>query len=147
MASEIERKFLVTSNSYRMHCTERQAIKQGYLSRNPDATVRVRILNDNAYLTIKGRNHGIVRDEWEYKIPFEDAHAMLDKCADGTIIEKTRYIVPKNGFIWEIDEFHGTHEGLVVAEIELPDASTRFELPDFIGREVSGDPAYYNSNL
>ncbi len=147
MANEIERKFLVVSDSYRTHSIEKHTIIQGYLSRNPDATVRVRIRNDQAFLTVKGRNKGIIRDEWEYQIPIEDARTMLYKCAQGTIIEKTRYIVPEKGLKWEIDEFHGAHAGLTIAEIELPEVSTTFDLPDFIGAEVSGDPAYYNSNL
>ena len=148
MSKEIERKFLVISDSYRTCSTECHHIIQGYLCRDVDATVRVRITDNNAYLTIKGRNSGIIRDEWEYPIPLGDARAILDKCAQGNIIEKTRYIVPeKDNLKWEIDEFHGVHAGLVVAEIELPETSASIPTPDFIGKEVSGDPAYYNSNL
>ncbi len=147
MAKEIEKKFLVRSRSYRDVASGRHSIVQGYLSRDKDATVRIRILDDRAYITIKGRNQGIVRDEWEYSIPVGDAHDMLSRCAKGTVIEKTRYIVPCGKLYWEIDEFHGSHSGLTVAEIELPDEATPFELPDFIGEEVSGDPRYYNSNL
>ncbi|MBD5224344.1 MAG: CYTH domain-containing protein [Bacteroidales bacterium] len=147
MAKEIEKKFLVNSTSYREASTARHIIIQGYLNRDKDATVRVRILDDKAYLTIKGRNRGIIRDEWEYPIPVADARDMLERCARGTVIEKTRYIVPYGNLCWEVDEFRGKHSGLVLAEIELPDETTAFNLPDFIGKEVSGDPRYYNSNL
>lgn len=147
MAKEIEKKYLVNSSSYRETASARHNIVQGYLCRDINATVRIRILDDKAFLTIKGRNHGIVRDEWEYPIPTADAKEMLERCTKGSIIEKTRYIVPSGDLNWEIDEFHGSHSGLVLAEIELPDEKTDFRLPDFIGTEVSGDPRYYNSNL
>lgn len=147
MAKEIERKFLVKSTAYRDLSVEQHTILQGYLNRDADATVRVRICDGIAFLTIKGRNHGIIRDEWEYAIPDKDGREMLERCAKGNIIEKTRYIVHSGGFRWEIDEFHGIHDGLVVAEIELPAENTDFDLPEFIGEEVTGNPQYYNSNL
>lgn len=147
MAKEIERKFLVKNSTFRELSTTATRIKQGYLSRLPEATVRVRIAGNRAFLTVKGKNHGCVRDEWEYAVPVADAEAMLDRCAQGSVISKTRYIVPDGAYNWEIDEFHGTHEGLVVAEIELPHAEATFDRPDFIGEEVTGNPAYYNSNL
>ena len=109
--------------------------------------MRVRIAGNKAFLTVKGKNHGCVRDEWEYAVPVADAEAMLDRCAQGSVISKTRYIVPDGTYNWEVDEFHGSHEGLVVAEIELPHAEATFDRPDFIGEEVTGNPAYYNSNL
>lgn len=147
MAKEIERKFLVKNSTFRELSTTATRIKQGYLSRLPEATVRVRIAGNKAFLTVKGKNHGCVRDEWEYAVPVADAEAMLDRCAQGSVISKTRYIVPDGTYNWEVDEFHGSHEGLVIAEIELPHAEATFDRPDFIGEEVTGNPAYYNSNL
>lgn len=147
MAKEIERKFLVKNSTFRELSTTATRIKQGYLSRLPEATVRVRIAGNRAFLTVKGKNHGCVRDEWEYAVPVADAEAMLDRCAQGSVISKTRYIVPDGAYNWEVDEFHGSNEGLVVAEIELLHAEATFNRPDFIGEEVTGNPAYYNSNL
>ena len=139
MAKEIERKFLVTNDSYRHMATSSSHIEQGYLSRDPEATVRVRVRDDRAFLTVKGRNHGMVRDEWEYPIPVGDARIMLRRCARGSILQKRRYLVPFEGFTWEVDEFGGDHAGLVVAEVELPSADTVAPLPPFVGEEVTGD--------
>ena len=147
MAKEIERKYLVINDSYKHMATNSIEISQGYLSRKIEATVRVRIANQTARLTIKGANSGIVRNEWEYEIPLNDAREMLSNCVSGRLIIKTRYIVPFAGYVWEVDNFHGDLEGLTIAEIELPDKDPTFSLPPFIGREVTGDPAYYNSNL
>lgn len=122
-------------------------IVQAYLNRDPKATVRVRIVNGNAFLTVKGKNAGALRDEWEYEIPVSDARGMIARCASGRVIEKTRFIVPFEGFNWEVDEFGGDLQGLVVAEVELPAEDTQFALPQFIGEEVTGDPRYYNSSL
>ena len=138
MAKEIERKFLVKNSTFRELSTTAIRIKQGYLSRLPEATVRVRIAGDKAFLTVKGKNDGAVR---------ADAEGMLERCAQGSVISKTRYIVPEGAYNWEVDEFHGSHEGLVVAEIELPHPDATFRCPDFIGEEVTGNPSYYNSNL
>lgn len=146
MAKEIERKFLVKDDTYKARATDSRDMAQGYLSTDVDATVRVRISGDNAWLTVKGRNQGAVRDEWEYAIPITDALQMLKICK-GKVIEKTRYYVPAGDLSWEVDEYHGVHAGLVVAEIELPDATHPFTLPPFIGDEVTGDPRYYNSTL
>jgi len=146
MAKEIERKYLVKNSTFKALSTNRMTISQGYLSRNPDATVRVRLTDGRAFLTVKGRNNGPVRDEWEYGIPCEDARDMLH-CCQGNVIEKTRHIVPYGGFVWEVDEFHGRHEGLVLAEIELPSPDAEFDIPPFVGEEVTGDDRYYNSNL
>lgn len=147
MALEIERKFLVTDGSFADSAICSRSISQGYLNREPERTVRVRLCDGRGYLTVKTRNCGATRHEWEYEIPAADARAMLGAC--GGVIEKTRYIVPaaEDGLKWEVDVFHGRHEGLVVAEIELPTEDTPFTLPPFIGREVTGDPRYYNSNL
>lgn len=147
MAKEIERKFLVKNSTFRELSVKSYGIMQGYLNRDPDATVRVRVRGTEAFLTVKGRNQGAVRDEWEYPVPVADAEAMLRRCCGGSLIEKTRHIVPFGGFEWEVDEFHGRHQGLVVAEIELPSSDAVFPLPPFAGEEVTGNPLYYNSNL
>lgn len=146
MAKEIERKFLVKSTEYRDIATAKHYIKQGYLSTRKDATVRVRIKDNIAFITVKGESNGITRDEWEFTIPIDDALEMLRIC-QGNIIEKERYVVDYMGSIWEVDEFHGVHEGLVVAEIELIDEKETFPIPPFIGEEVTGNVAYYNSTL
>lgn len=146
MAKETERKFLVKTTDYRDIANEKHNIKQGYLSTRKEATVRVRIKNQSAFVTIKGISNGATRDEWEYSIPDSDAVEML-KLSQGVIIEKTRYIVEYEGYIWEVDEFHGVHDGLVVAEIELTDEKETFPIPPFIGEEVTGNVAYYNSTL
>lgn len=143
MGLEIERKFLVRNNNYRSVATESQLIQQAYLNRDPAATVRVRIAGDNAWLTVKGLNDGPVRHEWEYPIPVSDAVDMIEHCAVGAVLSKTRWQAGR----WEIDEYHGKLEGLTVAEIELSSADEQIELPDYIGREVTGDPQYYNSIL
>lgn len=150
MAKEIEKKFIVNNNSYREIAQTSRKIRQGYLNTDPDATVRVRILDDKGFVTIKTRNDGCVRNEWEYEVPVADARQMMEACK-GRTIEKTRYVIAArggaDGLKWEVDEFHGRLEGLVVAEIELPAPDCRFELPDFVGREVTGDARYYNSAL
>ncbi len=147
MAKEIERKFLVVSTSYRDIALKRHHIVQGYLNADPKATVRVRIKDDQAYLTVKGLNSGAVRDEWEYSIPLADAREMLARCSSGRVIDKTRYVVMSGMHCWEIDEFHGELAPLKIAEIELSNADEAFDKPDFIGKEVTGDIRYYNSTL
>lgn len=145
MAKEIERKFLVTGN-FETFVTESHHIAQGYLNTDPDRTVRVRRIDDRGFITVKGRNEGCVRNEWEYEIPLSDAIEMLSICRGS--IEKIRNIVPAGaGLVWEVDVFEGRHKGLVVAEIELPGIDTPFERPQWLGEEVTGDPAYYNSTL
>ncbi len=147
MAKEIERKYLVTSSGYREMASRIIHITQAYLNTDPRSTVRVRIIDNHGKLTVKGITRGATRDEWEFDIPTNDARDMIAACACSKIIDKCRYIVNFEGHCWEVDEFHGEHEGLVVAEIELRDESERFELPGFIGREVTGDTRYYNSSL
>lgn len=149
MAKEIERKFLVVDNSYLTLATESTDIRQAYLNVDPEATVRLRIAGEKAFITVKSRNNGASRSEWEYAIPVSDAAGMMAECATSGMIEKTRFIVPAgNGLCWEIDRFGGRLAGLVLAEIELPETDTPLPpLPCFIGREVTGDPAYYNSSL
>lgn len=146
MALEIERKYLVKDYSYREKSTEKHHLVQAYLSLNPDATVRIRISDEKAWVTIKSRNRGAVRNEWEYPIPVGDARQMLELCQGG-VLSKWRYIVPVEGQKWEIDEFEGHLAPLVVAEIELDGENEVFEKPEFIGREVTGNPEYYNSSL
>ena len=147
---EIERKYLVTSDCYKEMAVARYHIRQGYISREKTGTVRVRITDDKAYLTIKGKPAAghLARYEWEKEIDVHDAEELMKLC-QGTIIDKTRWIVPatEEGLKWEVDEFHGKHEGLVVAEIELEREDQSFEKPDFIGDEVTHDPRYYNANM
>lgn len=148
MAQEIERKFLVNGD-YKSLATKAYKISQGYLSSVPGRTVRVRIRDDEGYLTIKGaaNKSGVSRFEWEKEIPVEEAEELLPLCEPG-IIDKTRHIISaSNGLFFEVDEFHGDNEGLVVAEIELPDENYPFEKPEWLGKEVTGDRRYYNSML
>jgi adenylate cyclase len=147
MATEIERKFLVNGRAWRQGAGV--AYCQGYLNRDPERTVRVRIAGDRAFLTIKGSAKGakgISRPEFEYEIPVSDAEQLLPLC-DGHLIQKVRYIVTHGGNTWEVDEFHGDNEGLVIAEIELASEDQPFERPGWVGQEVSDDPRYFNANL
>lgn len=146
MGVEIEHKYLVKNDNFKALATSCVHIKQGYLSKEPERTVRVRIRDDKGYLTVKGKNHGAVRSEFEYEIPVDDACALLSLCLQ-PILEKTRYIVPFDGHTWEVDEFYGGHAGLVTAEIELKSQFDQYSIPDFIGQNVTGIPQYYNSNL
>ncbi len=155
MALEIERKFLVNNNEFTNCCTSIQRIRQGYLNLDIDRTVQIRTSGDGCYLTIKGRNRGSVRQEFEYKIPEEDAFEMLKMCLTG-FIDKNRYIVPANDLLIEVDVFAGDNAGLVVAEIEFSESDPRRDLsegelqhhlPEWIGKEVTDDSRYYNSSL
>ncbi len=146
MAFEIEHKYLVKNNGYLDIADYYLEIRQGYLCKDPERTVRVRVLDKRGYLTVKGLTVGAKRLEYEYEIPYEDAVEMLELCV-GNIIEKRRYILRYEGVRWEVDEFIGKHEGLVLAEVELPDENATYKLPPFVGEEVTGDTAYYNSNL
>ena len=157
---EIERKYLVTSDCYKELAVARYHIRQGYISREKTGTVRVRITDDKAYLTIKGKPAAghFARYEWEKEIDVQEAEELMNLC-QGTVIDKTRWIVPAETIdnlqltvdnlqlIWEVDEFHGKHEGLVIAEIELESEEQSFEKPAFIGDEVTHDPRYYNANM
>lgn len=147
MAKEIERKFLVNDDSYKAMSTSSRHIVQAYLSTSPDATVRLRIIDNKAYLTVKSRNVGCCRGEWEYEIPVADARDMIECCKLQDIIEKTRHYINFDNHLWEIDEFADRFKGLIVAEIELYTPDESFTLPPFIGKEVTGDPRYYNSSL
>jgi len=143
---EIERKFLVASDAWR-GLAPGTRYRQGYLSTVETRTVRIRVAGDHAYLTIKGATAGIARAEFEYEIPLADAQALLDDLCERPLIEKTRYRIPFAGHVWEVDEFHGDNEGLIVAEVELPTADAPVDLPPWIGAEVSADPRYANANL
>ena len=146
MALEIERKFLVKNTGYRQ-LGRYLHIHQGFLSTEKERVVRVRIHGKSAFLTIKGITEGIARAEYEYKIPMADAKYMLENLCIRPTIEKFRYNVNIEGFIWEIDEFLGENEGLTIAEIELKSADQVFPKPEWIGEEVTGDVRYYNANL
>ncbi|BCL76816.1 CYTH domain-containing protein [Jeongeupia sp. HS-3] len=145
MAIEIERKFLLASDTWRSAVHASTRIAQGYLSTEPTRTVRVRLKGAAGFLTIKGKNEGIARAEFEYPIPAADAEALLALCPN--VLDKTRHLVTVGTHLWEIDEFHGDNAGLIVAEIELEAFNSTFEQPDWLGVEVSDDPRYYNSAL
>jgi len=149
MGIEIERKFLIAKGGLEEACRldgEGVPYAQGYLSRGTGRTVRIRIAGSAAFLTVKGPVTGISRAEFEYEIPINDARQMLMLC-DGPVIEKIRRRIPHCGHVWEVDEFMGENEGLAVAEVELATADEFIEIPSWIGKEVTGDPRYYNSNL
>lgn len=144
MAIEIERKFLVNSKDWKI--SEPVQIRQGYLNRDPDRTVRIRAAGNQAWITVKGRTIGSVRSEFEYPIPLDDADALLLLC-ERPLLEKRRYHFEHDGRTWEVDEFLGANEGLVVAEIELDTPDAEFSMPSWIGIEVTNDSRYFNSNL
>ena len=146
MGTEIERKFLLTGDEWRS-LAKGTAYRQGYLNSQKERTVRVRTIDDKGFLTIKGISVGATRMEFEYEIPVEDARVLLDELCEKPLIEKNRYKIDYAGFTWEVDEFFGENQGLVVAEIELASEDQQFEKPDWVGEEVSGDPRYFNSNL
>ena len=146
MATEIERKFLVSSDEYKKLALP-VYYRQGYLSASPTCVVRVRVAGEKAYLTIKGKTKGLTRDEFEYNIPVDEANEMLSKMALTNIIEKNRYIIKYVGNNWEVDEFLGDNAGLIVAEIELESEDAPFDKPAWVGKEVSDDGRYFNSGL
>ena len=144
MAKEIERKFLVKEGPWRN--TKGTKYLQGYLNSAKERNVRVRTMEDKAYLTIKGIAIGASRMEFEYEIPLQDADELLEIC-EKPLIEKTRYKVQEGGFVWEVDEFFRENQGLIVAEVELESEDQEFPKPDWVREEVTGDPRYFNSNL
>ena len=146
MAKEIERKFLVLGDGWKRGITG-VSYRQGYLSTVKERTVRVRTVGDRGFLTIKGVTVGVTRSEFEYSIPTADANALLNDLCEKPLIEKTRYKIQHAGLTWEIDEFFGENQGLVVAEVELKDEHQAIDRPTWVGKEVSGDPRYFNSNL
>ena len=146
MGLEIERKFIVRGEAWRA-LGAGVPMRQGYLSIDPERVVRVRVEGDQATLTIKGRSVGAVRGEWEYAIPKSDAEVMLTQLSLRPLIEKTRYRIPYQGMIWEVDEFVGDNVGLLVAEIELTAEDQVFAKPEWVGDEVTHDTRYFNANL
>ncbi|HVJ45686.1 MAG TPA: CYTH domain-containing protein [Luteolibacter sp.] len=146
MPVEIERKFLLADGSWRDVAGRGVRMSQGYLSKQRGRTVRVRVAGEQAWLTIKGASEGISRAEFEYPLPVDEAVQLLELC-EPSVIDKTRYEIPFGGHVWEVDVFHGENEGLVVAEIELADENERFEMPPWVGAEVSDDRRYANSVL
>jgi adenylate cyclase len=146
MGVEIERKFLPASDAWRGQGTP-TLMRQGYLAADPVRTVRVRIEGERAVLTIKGKSEGASRGEWEYPIPVADAEELLGQLCEGPLVEKVRHRIPQAQHVWEVDEFLGRNAGLVVAEIELGSEDEAFDRPDWLGREVTGDVRYYNSQL
>ena len=148
MAQEIERKFLVKDSSFKELAFSSSRIAQGYICSSRGRTVRVRIRDEKGYLTIKGPagENGLSRYEWEKEIPLDEAQELMKLCAPG-MIDKTRYLVQSGNHVFEVDEFYGENEGLVVAEVELSSENESFKKPDFIGEEVTGIAKYYNSFL
>ena len=145
---EIERKFLVTSDVYKTQAVISKRIIQGYLNSDPERTVRVRIKGEQGFLTIKGKGNasGTTRFEWEKEIPHHEAEQLMALCEKGTI-DKTRHEIFIGGHVFEVDEFHGSNEGLVLAEVELQSENESFERPSWLGDEKTGDNRYYNSYL
>jgi CYTH domain-containing protein len=144
MGKEIERKFRVKEDTWRK--VKGTRYHQGYLNSAKERNVRVRTMEDKAYLTIKGIAIGASRMEFEYEIPLKDANELLEIC-EKPLIEKTRYKIQEGGFVWEVDEFFRENQGLIVAEVELESEDQEFPKPDWVGEEVTGDPRYFNSNL
>jgi adenylate cyclase len=147
MRLEIERKFLPAADGWRAAVSGSRLYRQGYLCADAARSVRVRIAGDAACLTIKGACSALARLEFEYPLPTEDAGLLLERLADKPLVEKIRHTVPYGGLIWEVDEFLGANQGLILAEVELASEDQDFARPDWVGREVSGDPRYYNANL
>jgi CYTH domain-containing protein len=147
MATETERKFLLKGD-FRKYIERNSSIRQGYLSSVPGRTVRIRLSDDNGYLTVKGASsaNGLSRYEWEKSISPDDARMLLSLCEPG-IIEKTRHYISHGDHVIVVDEFMGENEGLILAEVELENESEPFEKPDWLGDEVTGDHRYYNSFL
>ncbi|WP_456438820.1 CYTH domain-containing protein [Psychroserpens sp.] len=145
---EIERKFLVTSEDFKTESFKHTRIIQGFLNTNSERTVRVRLKGKKGFLTVKGKstNDGLSRFEWEKEISKKDAKALLDLCEEG-VIDKIRYEVKQGEHVFEIDEFFGDNEGLIIAEVELEHENDSFETPDWLGKEVTGDIKYYNSQI
>lgn len=145
---EIERKFLVTSEAYKIEAASKIQIKQGFLNTHPERTVRIRIMGERSYLTVKGISDiaGISRFEWETEISVSDARELHALC-EAHIVDKTRYYVAVGRHVFEVDEFHGGNEGLLIAEIELNTPDENFSKPFWLGKEVTGETRYYNAQL
>ncbi len=147
MGIEIERKFLVKNDTWRADADAGVRIRQAYLAVGPPTAVRVRVQGERANLNVKTASLAIRRQEFEYDIPMGDAEAILQRCVEGYVIEKTRYEIEHAGMTWEVDVFEGVNDGLLVAEIELEHEDQEFERPAWAGDEVSGDPRYLNTHL
>jgi adenylate cyclase len=147
MAIETERKFLVKGD-FKHLSVKKFRIRQSYFSIEPERTIRLRVTDEKGLLTFKSQpsKGSFSRNEWEFEIPVKEAEEMFMLCLPG-FIDKTRYIIPAGKYYFEVDEFHGKNEGLVIAELELSSESEEFERPDWLGNEVTGNPEYYNSNL
>ncbi|MDX6745284.1 CYTH domain-containing protein [Polaribacter sp. PL03] len=148
MAIEIERKFLVKNLDFKTESFDKKYLKQGYLNSDKNRTVRIRIANDNAFITIKGKSNteGTTRFEWEKEIPVSEAKELMQLC-EPSLIEKYRYLVKKGKHTFEVDEFLGDNLGLIVAEVELNSEDEKFEKPNWLAKEVTGDLKYYNSSI
>jgi adenylate cyclase len=148
MAQEIEKKFLVLSDKFKIEAFKATRITQGYLSSVPERTVRIRVKGDKGFITIKGigNDSGASRYEWEKEIPPSEVMELM-KIAEPGVIDKTRYQVKRGSHVFEVDEFYGDNDGLVVAEVELASEKETFEKPEWLGKEVTGDVKYYNSML
>lgn len=148
MPKEIERKFLISLDQCPLPATG-LIIKQGYLplSKSVKTVVRVRVKGEEAFITVKGENQGATRQEFEYTIPVSEAHEMLENLCQKPLIEKTRYEITVGSHLWEVDIFKGDNKGLIVAEVELSDEEEKFERPEWVTNEVTGDAKYYNSSL
>ncbi len=147
MGIEIEKKFLLRNDNWRSNVVKSIAFRQGYLAGSEKSSVRIRIEGQKANINIKGATLGVTRREYEYSIPLDDADELLSSLCDGPLIEKIRNYVMVDDKQWEIDEFRGDNEGLIVAEIELQNENEAFNKPDWLGAEVSDDKRYYNSVL
>jgi len=147
MPIEIERKFLLASENWRDEVVRSSRIRQGYLGKIDKASVRIRVQGEKANINVKSATLGMSRAEYEYEIPLNEAQEMLDQLCARPQVDKTRYIVEKGNHIWEIDEFYGENEGLIVAEVELGSEDEVYEKPEWLGAEVTEDPRYYNVNL
>lgn len=145
---EIERKFLVKNDSFKQEAFQQYKISQGYLNSDPARTTRIRLRDEEAFITVKGKSSEdrLARFEWEKPIEYDDANALLKLC-EPSVIEKNRYLVKAKNFIFEVDEFYGDNDGLVVAEVELENTDDAFPTPQWLGEEVTGDKRYYNAML
>jgi CYTH domain-containing protein len=147
MGTEIERKFLVNKEKWSQVTKEKKALyRQGYIVSDPEKSIRVRLTDKEAFITIKGLTTGASRAEFEYSIPVTDAQQLLDGFCD-SVVSKTRNFIHYDNKLWEVDEFSGDNEGLIIAEIELDSEEEQFSRPDWVDKEVTGEKKYYNLNL
>jgi adenylate cyclase len=146
MGTEIERKFIVVGDAWRSSARSVRIV-QGYVTQDAQRVVRIRTMDNRGSLTLKGISRGAARTEFEYEIPAQDAHRLLDELCLKPLIEKTRYYVPHGGMVWEIDEFRAPRSGLILAEIEIPSVDFEIERPDWVGDEVTGNALFYNHNM